>query len=637
MKKNLLLFLLLSFTSYSQQDVFSRSEVSTGNWWDGANPWFYATWNNSQQRPDLNSPARNFVKIGHNNNLTMTTNGAFFTIGSLDFQAGASSVRTINSGGDGTGIGLTLGIYNASSATHVLNTDIGVDASTVQFQANGSGGLSFGNTIFINNNTAEFGGVSNISVSGKLTGSGGKLTKVGSGILTISNASNDYTGATTVTSGTLSVQKGGHTANITSTAIAFVFASPSQAAGNYNFLPGQLAGSTSRTLTSNLVAGKTVTFNYTTGSVTICDNVGLASATATATPICTNATTTLTYTGLTGTGALVSWTANSNGTGATYGTGTPSSAVGPGTYYAYATGSCGSPVSLQVIVGEKALPTVSVGNVSGCPDSSISLINVVSPPGGTGSYSVPLPYSGGNTTYTYTYTAPNGCTATSDPGTITIVPNITPTVGLTSSDGDNTFVYGTPVTFTAVGASLGGGSVSNYDFKVNGTTVQTGVSNTYTVSNLANGNQVSVVITITGGTCLTTSAATSNTITNTVTGAFLTSITNYCGQTLPFINSGIGCSVPSGVVGTLVYRFKVKNNVTGVTAPTIDRSVPNFNLTMTSVYTYSTSFDVQVAAIVNGVEQPYSAVCVITSPAPPSNAVGPCTQTLAALNSRIFV
>jgi len=82
-----------------------------------------------------------------------------------------------------------------------------------------------------------------------------------------------------------------------------------------------------------------------------CDNVGLVAATATSSSICADATTTLTYSGLTGTNALVTWTQFEDGTGTTYGTGTPSSAVGPGTYYAYATGDCGSAISIQVVVG----------------------------------------------------------------------------------------------------------------------------------------------------------------------------------------------------------------------------------------------------------------------------------------------
>ncbi|MGL2964918.1 beta strand repeat-containing protein [Flavobacterium sp. RSB2_4_14] len=237
--------------------------------------------------------------------------------------------------------------------------------------------------------------------------------------------------------------------------------------------------------------------------------------------------------------------------------------------------------------------------------------------------------------YTFNTVNGSGCTIINTLN-LTVLTSSTPTVGITSSDLDNSFAYGTPITFTATAGNLSGG-IANYNFKVNGISVQSGASATYVVNNLVDNDQVSVDITVTGGLCLSTNTASSNIITNDVFGTpYFTSITNYCGQTLPFINSGIGCSVPSGVVGTLGYRFKVKNNVTGVTAPTVDRSVPNFNLTMTSVYTYSTSFDVQVAAIVNGVEQPYSAVCVITTPAPPSNAVGPCTQTLSLINDRIF-
>lgn len=114
--------------------------------------------------------------------------------------------------------------------------------------------------------------------------------------------------------------------------------------------------------TGNYAAGGTYVFTDVQANHTIsvtfalaCSNVGLASATATASPICANATTTLTYSGLTGTNATVTWTQNADGTGTTYGTGTPSSAVGPGTYYAYATGDCGSAVYVQVVVAASPL------------------------------------------------------------------------------------------------------------------------------------------------------------------------------------------------------------------------------------------------------------------------------------------
>ena len=192
----------------AQQDVFSRSDASTGNWWDGANPWFYQ-FNSNQNRPD--NFTRNYVKIGHNNNLTMITNGAFFQLASLDFQSAATSVRTINGGGGATGISLTIGIFNASSATHLINADIGIDAATVQIQANGTGALTFGGAnIFINSNTVEFGGVSNINVSNVLSGSGGKLTKAGAGTLVLT-ATNTYSGLTTINAGTLQLNKSGGT------------------------------------------------------------------------------------------------------------------------------------------------------------------------------------------------------------------------------------------------------------------------------------------------------------------------------------------------------------------------------------------------------------------------------------------
>ena len=109
--------------------------------------------------------------------------------------------------------------------------------------------------------------------------------------------------------------------------------------------------------TGSYAAGGTYEFTNVQGNHTIsvtfalaCTNVGLAAATATSSSICADATTTLTYSGLTGTNASVKWAANADGTGTTYGTASPSSPVGPGTYYAYATGDCGSAISIEVKV-----------------------------------------------------------------------------------------------------------------------------------------------------------------------------------------------------------------------------------------------------------------------------------------------
>ena len=187
MRKNYfltILCLLVSFVSNAQVDVFSRSDSGTGDWGSANLPWFYSGGGN-QGDPDNGNTIRNFVKIGHNNNTTMTTNGRFYMFNTLDFQAGASDARSINNASGG--LSATGGIYNASIATHIFNTPIGIDGVTVQLHANSSGGFSFTDNIFINANTVNFGGTGagNISVSGTMSGTG-NVTKTGTNTLTIS-------------------------------------------------------------------------------------------------------------------------------------------------------------------------------------------------------------------------------------------------------------------------------------------------------------------------------------------------------------------------------------------------------------------------------------------------------------------
>ena len=76
---------------------------------------------------------------------------------------------------------------------------------------------------------------------------------------------------------------------------------------------------------------------------------------------------------------------------------------------------------------------------------------------------------------------------------------------LTSSDADNSFCEGTSITFTA----SGGGT--NYNFRVNASSVQNGGSPIYTTTVLTNGQIVDVVITGTGG-CTGTSSGIINTV-----------------------------------------------------------------------------------------------------------------------------
>ena len=107
----------------------------------------------------------------------------------------------------------------------------------------------------------------------------------------------------------------------------------------------------------------------------------------------------------------------------------------------------------------------------------------------------------------------SGATATSSPLTMTVVTSVTPAVNLVQAPATSVCA-GTPVTFTATAGNTGGGTVS-FNFQVNGTTRQSGASNTFTVSNLSNGQVVTCEIIVTGGIC-TAAGATSNAITASV-------------------------------------------------------------------------------------------------------------------------
>ena len=97
-----------------------------------------------------------------------------------------------------------------------------------------------------------------------------------------------------------------------------------------------------------------------------------------------------------------------------------------------------------------------------------------------------------------------GCSATST-GIVNKV-LLLPTATLISSDADNTFCTGTSVTFTA-----GGGT--SYNFRVNGTSVQDGVSSTYTTTSLTNGQIVDVIVTDAAG-CSAISTGITNIVNN---------------------------------------------------------------------------------------------------------------------------
>jgi len=87
-------------------------------------------------------------------------------------------------------------------------------------------------------------------------------------------------------------------------------------------------------------------------------------------------------------------------------------------------------------------PTVIASNVSGCPGSPIPLVG--SPAGGI--FSKSNPYSGPNTTYTYTFTSANGCTATSNIASITNTVLLPPILNPVSVTNAGVIISWLPVT-----------------------------------------------------------------------------------------------------------------------------------------------------------------------------------------------
>jgi hypothetical protein len=116
-------------------------------------------------------------------------------------------------------------------------------------------------------------------------------------------------------------------------------------------------------------------------------------------------------------------------------------------------------------------------------------------------FNLPTPTAGIYQLTGFSYSNPSSAGVV-DNATVTV--NAAPSPTLSSSDADNTFCGGTSVTFTA------GGGIS-YNFRVNGSSVQSGASTTYITTTLTNGQTVDCIATNASG-CSATSAGITNTV-----------------------------------------------------------------------------------------------------------------------------
>jgi len=278
MKKITLLFILfLAFSSlvFSQQDIYWRADASVTNWWDASNPWYRTSDSWWIARPDYNTYndnttiGGNYLHFDNNNQVNMNVNGAWFKLYTLTFETTATSSRTLTADGSG-GLSFNAGtsyITNLSSASHIFSTGIGIDGSALIINAS-AGDFTFNSPIHINSNALTFTGSYNSSVGGILSGSG-TLTKSDSGILTLTGA-NTYTGLTTISAGTLKLNKtGGTTIPVTNNVT--VNSGTLQISSNQTIANLDLSGTGNLTIDAGVIF--TITGTYTSGSGTI-NNLG---------------------------------------------------------------------------------------------------------------------------------------------------------------------------------------------------------------------------------------------------------------------------------------------------------------------------------------------------------------------------
>ncbi|MGN6531536.1 MAG: beta strand repeat-containing protein [Ginsengibacter sp.] len=241
-----------------------------------------------------------------------------------------------------------------------------------------------------------------------------------------------------------------------------------------------------------------------------------------------------------------------------------------------------TPVSsavISVVASPSGTLTVSPSNVS-CVGNNVTFtatsgftnynfqVNGSTVQNGSGNiYSTTTLASGQSVTVIVTNS--NGCTSTWGPITMTVNP--VPSGTLTVSPS-STVCKGTAVTFSAPAG------FSNYDFQLNGTSVQSSASPTYTTSTLNNGDKIAVVIENSNN-CI----ALSNTITMTVyplPPVSLISPTNpvVCVNSMILLTDATAGGVWSSL-NTSVASVDPSGNVTGVAAgtATINYTVTNAN------------------------------------------------------------
>ena len=171
-------------------------------------------------------------------------------------------------------------------------------------------------------------------------------------------------------------------------------------------------------------------------------------------------------------------------------------------------------------------------------------------------------------------TANNFCQTkvTDNSNTIRMIVDVSVTPSISLMADNNNVCAGTNITFTATATN--GGSSSMYNFMVNGNSVQSSNSNTFSSSSLSNNDVVSCVLTA-NNTCQTSSTAMSNNVNMTMIAYLTPSVT---------IGSNSGLNICSGSNVTFT-----ATPVNGGTSPSYNFMVNGNSVQSSSSHTFSSS------------------------------------------------